>query len=80
MIYESQVLPDTYGNVEFEVGELEKSIKVPLNNYTLEKPTKIELFEPFEPSNGYQLGENKVANISFVGKFLLKLIPIKKEV
>ena len=54
-----------------------KVIRLDLKNANINLSTKIELYEP---SNGYQLGENTVANISFVSKFLLKLIQIKKEV
>ena len=67
VIYESQALPDTYGNVEFEVGELEKSIKVRLNNSTLKMPTRIELFNP---TKMYSLGNIKMAKISLVCKLL----------
>ena len=68
VIYQSQALPDTYGNVEFEVGEFEKSIKVPLNDSTLEKPARIELFNA---TKMYQFGSNKIAQISLVRKFFL---------
>ena len=44
----------------------EKVIKLDLKNADRNLSTKIELFEP---SHSYQLGENKVANISFVSKF-----------
>ena len=53
-----------------------KVIRLDLKNANINLSTKIELYEP---SNGYQLGENTVANISFVSKFLLNLILIKKE-
>ena len=65
------------GTVFFNDENDEKVIKLDLKNTDRNLSTKIELFQP---SNGYQLGENKVANISFVGKFLLKLIQTKKEV
>ena len=54
-----------------------KVIKLDVQNVTKILPVQIKLYEP---TNGYQVGENKVANISFVGKFLLKLIQTKKEV
>ena len=55
----------------------QKVIKLDLKNADRNLSTKIELYEP---SDGYQLGDNKVANISFVGKFLLKCIHINKKV
>ena len=55
----------------------QKVIKLDLKNADRNLPTKIELYEP---SNGYQLGENKVANVSFVSKFLLILKQIKKKI
>ena len=65
------------GTIVFNNTIDQKVIKLDLKNVARNLSTKIELSEP---SNGYQLGENNVANISFVGKFLLKLIQIKKEV
>ena len=65
------------GTVFFDYEDIQKVIKLDMVNITLNHSLKMVLFEP---SNGYHLGEKKVANISFVGKFLLKLIPIKKEV
>ena len=65
------------GTISFNDENDQKVIKLDLKNIARNLSTKIELYEP---SNGYQLGENKVANISFVSKFLLKLIQIKKEV
>ena len=64
------------GTIFFNDENDEKIIKLDLKNADRNLSSKIELFEP---SNGYQLGENKVANISFVSKFLLNLILIKKE-
>ena len=46
-----------------------KVIRLDLKNANINLSTKIELYEP---SNGYQIGENKVANISFVCKFLFE--------
>ena len=63
------------GTIFFNDENDQKIIKLDLKNADRNLSTKLELFEP---SNGYQLGDYKVANISFVGKFLLK--PIKKEV
>ena len=65
------------GTIFFNDENDQKVIKLDLNNVARNLSTKIELSEP---SNGYQLGENKVANISFVSKFLLILKQIKKEV
>ena len=64
------------GTIFFNDENDEKIIKLDLKNADRNLSSKIELFEP---SNGYQLGENKVANISFVGKLLLKLTQIKKN-
>ena len=69
--YKSHTFPDTYGNVEFKVGELEKSIKVQLNNSISEKPTRIELFNP---TKLYQFGNNKMAQISLVCKFFICIV------
>ena len=55
----------------------QKVIKLDLKNADRNLSTKIELFEP---SNGYQLGENKVANISFVCKFHWKFVQINKKI
>ena len=71
MIYESQALPDSYGSIMFEVGELEKSIKVPLNNSILEKPTRVELFNP---TKMYRLGNITMAKISLVCKFFICVV------
>ena len=57
------------GTIFFNDENDQKVIKLNLKNADRNLSTKIELSEP---SNGYQLGENKVANISFVSKFLLK--------
>ena len=61
------------GTVFFNDENDQKVIKLDLKNVARNLSTKIELFEP---SNGYQIGENKVANITFVSKFVLKLIQI----
>ena len=65
------------GTVVFNNTIDQKVIKLDLKNVTRNLPVQIELYDP---TNGYQVGENKVANISFVCKFLLILKQIKKEV
>ena len=65
------------GTIFFNDEKDQKDIRLDFKNVARNFSTKIELFEP---SNGYQLGENKVANISFVSKFLLKFMQTKKEV
>ena len=71
MIQEPLDSSNAFGSVEFEEGEIHKTIDVSLDFTTLDLPTRIELFNP---SNGYRLGENEVSSINFVGKFLVKLI------
>ena len=65
------------GTIFFNNENDEKVIKLDLKNVTRNLSTKVELFEP---SNGYHLGDYKVANISFVCKFLLRHIQINREV
>ena len=65
------------GTIFFNNTIDQKVIKLDLKNVTRNLPVQIELYDP---TNGYQVGENKVANISFVSKFLLILKQIKKEV
>ena len=65
------------GTIFFNNDNDQKVIKLDLKNADRNISTKIELYEP---SNGYQLGENKVGSVSFVSKFLLILKQIKKEV
>ena len=64
------------GTIFFNNTIDQKVIKLDLQNVTRNLPVQIELYDP---TNGYQVGENKVANISFVSKFLLILKQIKKE-
>ena len=64
------------GTIFFNDENDQKVIKLDLKNADRNLSTKIELLEP---SNGYQLGENKVANISFVSRFLLILKKSQKE-
>ena len=64
------------GTVFFNNENDQKVIKLDLKNVNRNLSSKIELYEP---SNGHQFGENKIANISFVSKFILKFIQIKKE-
>ena len=59
------------GTVFFNYGDMQKVIKLDMVNITQNHSLKILLFEP---SNGYHLGENKAANISFVGKFCYTFI------
>ena len=54
------------GTVFFNTRNYDEVIKLHIQNVTRNHSLKIELSEP---SNGYQLGENKVANITFVCKF-----------
>ena len=64
------------GTIVFNNTIDQKVIKLDLKNVTRNLPVQIELYDP---TNGYQVGENNVANISFVSKFLLILKQIKKE-
>ena len=66
VFYGSKVLTKLSGRVQFFNENIQQIVKVHLNNSSREKPTRIELFNP---TNIYKLGINKVANISFVGKF-----------
>ena len=65
------------GTIFFNDENDQKVIKLDLNNVARNLSTKIELYEP---SNGFQLGENKVVNISFVSKFVLKFMQINKKI
>ena len=65
------------GTIFFNNTIDQKVIKIGLQNVTRKLPVQIELYDP---TNGYQVGENKVANISFVSKFLLILKQIKKKI
>ena len=69
--------PLSNGAIFFNDESYQKVIKLDRKNADRNLSTKIELYEP---SNGYQLGENKVGSVSFVSKFLLILKQIKKEV
>ena len=64
------------GTIFFNDENDQKVIKLDLKNANRNLSTKIELFEP---SNGFQLGENMVVNISFVSKLLLIFKQIKKD-
>ena len=62
-------LTETYnfGTVYFENGESQKHVTVELSNIADQKlPFQIELYNP---TNHYQLGKNKVANISLVCEY-----------
>ena len=65
------------GTIIFNDENDQKVIKLDLEIVARNLSTKIELFEP---SNGYQLGENRVANITFVSKFLMIPKQIKNKV
>lgn len=53
------------GSIFFDDTDDRKVIKLNIKNIAANKSIQIELLEP---TNGYQLGENKVANISIVCK------------
>ena len=55
------------GSILFGKTTNQKIIKIDLRDFSKIQFDKIELFEP---TNGYQIGENKIANISFVRKYL----------
>ena len=61
-------MTETYfGTVHFENEESQKDVTVELSNIADQKlPFQIELSNP---TNHYQLGENKVANISLVCEY-----------
>ena len=65
------------GTIFFNDENDQKVIKLNLKNANRNLSTKIELFEP---SNGYHLGDYKVANISFVSKFLLRYKQINRDI
>ena len=68
--HDSKMLPNLTGRVQFVNKNIQQIVKVHLNNASMERPTRIELFEP---SNGYQLRKDKVVHISFVCKLLIKM-------
>ena len=65
------------GTIFFDDENDQKLIKLDLKNNNRNLSTKIELLEP---SNGYELGENKVANISFVCKLLLFITSLSNTI
>ena len=65
LIYESKNLTKTSGRIEFEDGQIQQLITVPLNKSRHDKPTMLELFDT---TNMYNLGRLKMAKISFVCK------------
>ena len=65
------------GTIFFNNQTNQKIFKLDLQNFNRNQSIQISLFDP---TNGYQLGENKVANISFVGKFHFVFVQIKNEV
>ena len=60
------------GTIFFNEENVQKVIKLDLKNADRNISTRIELFEP---SNGFQLGEHKVAKITFSCKMLFNIIP-----
>lgn len=71
LLYESQSIQNTFGRIQFKDGEIQQVVKVPLDNLTHEKPTRIELFNP---TNVYKLGIMKMTNISLVCKYFTCII------
>ena len=66
MIYPSQSsIAKTSGWIDFEDGEIQKVVKIPISKSTLGKPSRIELFDT---TNTHELGKVK---ISHVCKFLM---------
>ena len=59
------------GSIIFKDKDHQQVITLDLRNVSRKQLIRIELFEP---SHGYQLGENKVANISFVCKLILRIL------
>ena len=66
LIYESKNLTKTSGRIQFEDGQIQQIITVPLDKSKHDKPTRLELFNT---TNMYNLGRWKMAKISFVCKF-----------
>ena len=66
LIYESKNLTKTSGRIQFEDGQIQQLITVPLDESRHDKPTRLELFNT---TNMYNLGRWKMAKISFVCKF-----------
>ena len=66
-----------YGKNKEIIFEQEQNIvQLGLHNVSRNQSIQIELFEP---SNGYHLGENKVADISFVCKFHFAFVNTNQE-
>ena len=66
LIYESNNLTKTSGRIQFEDGQIQQLITVPLDESRHDKPNKLELFNI---TNKYNLGSLKMTKISFVCKF-----------
>ena len=66
LIYESKNLTKTYGRIQFEDGQIQQLITVPLDKSKHDKPTRLELFNT---TNKYNLGRWKMAKISLVCEF-----------
>ena len=56
----------TSGRIQFEDGQIQQLITVPLSKSMHDKPTRLELFNT---TTMYNLGKLKMTKISFVGKF-----------
>ena len=65
LIYESKNLTKASGRIQFEGGQIQRLITVPLNKSRHDKPTRLELFNA---TNKYNLGRLKLAKLSFVGR------------
>ena len=64
--YESKYLTKDSGRIQFEDGQIQQIITVPLDKSKHDKPTRLELFNT---TNKYNLGRWKMAKISFVCEF-----------
>ena len=65
------------GLIKFDVEDKTKVIQIDLVDVAKNQPMKIELFDP---SNNCHIGENKIANISFVGKLVFGQQPLHKQI
>ena len=64
--YESKYLTKDSGRIQFEDGQIQQLITVPVDKSRHDKPTRFELFNT---TNMYNLGSLKMVKLSFVGKF-----------
>ena len=58
----------TSGRIDFEAGEIQKVVRIPISKSTLGKPSRIELFDT---TNTHELG---MVKISHVCKFFMCMI------